>query len=399
MKFNKFLTLSTTTAMLAMLGACGGESGSDAATVGVATGIANSRDALFELLPSSSSASSSSIQSKDFTTFGSLSSVWESTDHDMGGDAGTLKEMVEQYFDDDDDPNDSVYFSINRRVIGTLDLVCALSSLLDTDSEGLPTVGTQSITLDSDSVASVIDTCGGSPSDGSTAITVEFEISDVSGETGSQYQRLLHIDRQLGFLNDQDIYYGSNNGVINVAHHENECVDCDTPEDNRSVTFLTYNSNASTIAVEYGSYDNNDYLPMKENLRFYSDGTTVTFWGALASGFDGGASALTDISRVSFTATWLAENPTELAASISTDLATSGGTDTTDAHACISLSDYSVSDDDTLTCETSGTASSSSLTLFSAQVGQLDADWLDSLGVSSVTNFTDASDIYTAVPE
>jgi hypothetical protein len=344
-------------------------------------------------IPASSSRSVSGSRA-------SLSTPWTNGANGMGGDFGTtLKSTVQNYFVNDAN-SEGIYFGVKRRVLNALDVVCVLATVVPSDSLGVPTVGTGSITFDSTNKTTIISNCSVTEAffgniDGTT---VTYTVTDVSGETNSKYDRKIVID-STNVKND--IYFRASSAGINFLMYEPVSTGAASPTLYKSSTIINYVPASKALKLDYiSSYNNTTYpneVPAKEIMRFFSDGTEVHMFGSVASAFDGTSN--TNRNYFTMLASYKASSPTNMAISITTDATAGGFTAVTDANACVATADYSIATDNSLACEVTGTAVSSALSFIKSTYHKLPFSFHAAITSSRGITFTNKTDMYTTAPE
>lgn len=383
--------LSTTAVACALLlgvTRCGSDE-----NMGMVSAVKELKNAVSGSIPASSARSAGESRA-------SLSTPWTNTANGLGGDFGTtLKSTVQNYYINDAN-SEGIYFGVKRRVLNALDVVCVLATVVPSDSSGVPTVGTGSTTFDSTNKATIISNCSVTEAffgniDG-TEMT--FTVTDVSGEANSVYDRKIVIDSDNV---KNDIYFRASSSGINFMMYEPESSGAATPALYKSTTIINYVPSTKALKLDYiSSYNNTTYpneVPAKEIMRFFSDGTEVHMFGSVASGFDGTSN--TNRNYFTMLSSYKASSPTNMAISITTSAAAGGFTPVTDANACVLTADYTVSTDNSLACEVTGTAASTALTFIKNTYHKLPFSFHADISSARGVAFTDKTDMYTTAPE
>lgn len=335
---NKYLAYSTCALMLS-LGACGDSASDGTAITDVSSGFNAVVSALDDVVPENTGAS---VSSSSFSTFASLEDVWENATYAIDSDTN-VKEKIEKYFADYSSSLDN-YYSFRNRITGTLKIPCVAGYYVGNNGT-LLNAGSFTPTFDWSSDISAIQAACSTPDDffqdemdGATPTIV---VSDVSGESGSLYDQKMTIDFDGDASVDVVYYFKISQTSVKVSQ-----IELNGGSGSKSSTYIDYNPSTGAISADYMTGADQAHAPVDEGIRLFSDGTNVDWFAYLNK-----SSGNYFIAHFSY----LANSPTEMAVSVTTQKSgAGGGDDLSNASACVLLSDYSIRRDNSVACEVDG---------------------------------------------
>ena len=300
-----------------------------------------------------------------------------------GSDTNSLQLWFERMFDVDFQNSNESKVTFAGRVSGALDVFCYIGEMgIATDSSGLPSVGTYTVTLP----ASIVTNCGASSDTAGLEITME-----VTATTDTTlYDKLFSVN--LGNECPFKFLARANSSDINIATAEDQSCD---GRDQSSQTIFRYNAATQVSRFTYISqaFSSNEATAGHEFYRGFLDESADEAYILGHYGTATNANSITGQNGVSFTA---AGKPTAGGTVALSVRSAGGGIANGEYNGCISISDSSVATDNSLTCTITGTDISTAYTVVTSVHGEHTAI-ADLYGIGATTNidFTSKTDIYT----
>jgi hypothetical protein len=335
------------------------DSGSSSNT-GASGAISTAETKVSNAVPDTGSVSASTIDPL------SLNSEWTDTDYAIGGDFGSNPRNAIRIHGDSD-AQSSLMYRFNQ----ALENLCNFTSALPTSGGDLTLTSESTVTLTAAVKSSIESDCGSDLSSVPDDTVIRYAVEDISGNSGANYERKVSFD--LGNTSTYtDFFYYTNSGNTTRFLYTEDGT-------NDSAAFFDYDASSNVARFEFseaaGSFD----LHYRVLLLEDSNAGFFTAW------IDNG----TDSSRA-VVATFEGGGD-EIAVSYSfTD---DGANDITEGNACISTSDFSVANDNTLTCTG---VTGSSVTGYTSDHSDINSSYITGLDETASINFNTSSNILTA---
>ncbi len=272
----KLYHLFGTGVLISGLSACGGSSSSSGAVVGMTAAFATLNSSISNvanLKPGGDTLYASPFFISDpinleYYWTGNNTLLDETAD---GNPATTLKEYMGIQLDSEAaraGNNSSI--NIFGRFNGTMSIPCAVTALSEKGSDGYPANGSQSITINSDSSATLI-ACGipAADVDDMDGAVVPIVVSDTSDT--SVYAKKIVMTMSGGEHDStQTMYFKTTDSEINIASVETyEHTENSVTYNHVSRTLVGYNASTQKLSVEYLSTGDNEVASLYLQRLFY----------------------------------------------------------------------------------------------------------------------------------
>jgi hypothetical protein len=312
-------------------------------------------------VPDTSGVSSSSFG------IASITANWTSTSHAIGGDFGSNPRNSIRIHGDS-----TAQSSLMYRFKQALENLCNFST-------GLPTTGGE-LTLTSEgtialtaSLKSTIETsCDSDVSGVADGTEIRYAVEDISGNSGTEYQRKVSFDIGNTATYKDFFYYTVSGTLTKFMYIENST--------NKSAALFEYDTTTGVAKFEFSE---SATAPFTVHYRVLLDENS-------------------DAGR--FTA-WVSNNTDQMRAVVGTlegggsQIAVSyafvddGSNDITEGNACVATSNFSIATDNTLTCTG---VTGASVTGYTSDHSDINGTYILSLNETAGIQFTNSTDILTA---